>query len=313
MRWRFVIGALIALAAYALLASVDGLEYWVEITEEYEHLELDELPLIFVFLFGWYAWVLFEQNRERKQMLEFLRAEVSEKELAREVARQALDARTAFFTSMNHDFRTPLNSIIGFSDLMTSEKLGEHAVPQYREYSQYINDAGTLLLSTVNRMMDISTIMNDSEIRVQEQTFAVLPEIRTAVQLSNGHSNVRSRFWALSLKRLSRLHSTAFVSPICCTIFCPMRSSTRLKTRRLRYRWNCWTPERPSCQSPMRDLDWSKEKSPKSRIPLSGPGTRGLKQSKDLVWVSQSSNRSQMHTIARLALKVRWALEHGLA
>ncbi|MEM7654458.1 MAG: histidine kinase dimerization/phospho-acceptor domain-containing protein, partial [Pseudomonadota bacterium] len=174
MRWRFVIGALIALAAYALLASVDGLEYWVEITEEYEHLELDELPLIFVFLFGWYAWVLFEQNRERKQMLEFLRAEVSEKELAREVARQALDARTAFFTSMNHDFRAPLNSIIGFSDLMTSEKLGEHAVPQYLEYSQYINDAGTLLLSTVNRMMDISTIMNDSEIRVQEQTFAVL-------------------------------------------------------------------------------------------------------------------------------------------
>lgn len=193
MRWRFFIGALVAMASYALLASVDGLEFWIETTAEYEYLELDELPLIFIFLFGWYAWVLFEQNRERKQMLTLLRAEVSEKEMAREVARQALDTRTSFFTSMNHDFRAPLNSIIGFSDLMRAEKLGAHAVPQYQEYSEYIHDAGMLLLNSVNRMMDISTIMSDSEIRVREQIFSVLPEIGAAVQLSNGHSTARSR------------------------------------------------------------------------------------------------------------------------
>ncbi len=69
--------------------------------------------------------------------------------------RAALEERTAFFASLGHDLKTPLNAIIGFADMMRSEIRGE--LPEaYREYSEIIHESGNDMLLMVDDMLDLA-------------------------------------------------------------------------------------------------------------------------------------------------------------
>ena len=63
-------------------------------------------------------------------------------------------AKTEFFASVSHDIRTPLNSIIGFSELLKSE--ANPAVRQ--EYLDSITFSGNTLLELVNDVLDIAKL-----------------------------------------------------------------------------------------------------------------------------------------------------------
>ena len=54
--------------------------------------------------------------------------------------------------------RTPLNAIIGFSEVLKSELLGPHQVPQYKEYAGDIHASGQHLLNLINELLDLSRI-----------------------------------------------------------------------------------------------------------------------------------------------------------
>ena len=63
--------------------------------------------------------------------------------------REALDqlealggANQALLKTLSHDLRTPLNTIIGFADMMEQETLGPINEPQYRGHVTDINRAG---------------------------------------------------------------------------------------------------------------------------------------------------------------------------
>ena len=67
----------------------------------------------------------------------------------------ALQERTAFFASLGHDLKTPLNAIIGFADMMRSGLRGP--LPDaYREYSDIIHDSGQDLLLLVDDILDLA-------------------------------------------------------------------------------------------------------------------------------------------------------------
>lgn len=68
-------------------------------------------------------------------------------------AEQALADRTAFFAGLGHDLKTPLNAILGFSDLMRSELRGPLA-DAYKDYSQLIHESGQDLLLIVEDILD---------------------------------------------------------------------------------------------------------------------------------------------------------------
>jgi DNA-binding response OmpR family regulator len=59
-------------------------------------------------------------------------------EVARDEAQAADTAKTAFLAAMSHEFRTPLNAIIGFAELIANQAFGQIANERYLAFSQNI-------------------------------------------------------------------------------------------------------------------------------------------------------------------------------
>jgi signal transduction histidine kinase len=65
--------------------------------------------------------------------------------------------KSEFFSNISHEFRTPLTSIIGYSEFLL-EELGADLSPKQRESILNIQDSGTLLLEFINNLLDLSRI-----------------------------------------------------------------------------------------------------------------------------------------------------------
>lgn len=79
----------------------------------------------------------------------------SEREHGRAVA--AGQAKSQFLSNMNHELRTPMNAILGFSELIKSKAFGD-AVDRYVEYAVIIHDSGQHLLNLIDGMLDLAKI-----------------------------------------------------------------------------------------------------------------------------------------------------------
>lgn len=71
--------------------------------------------------------------------------------------RAATQAKDRFFSDISHDMRTPLNAVIGFSDLVRTPDL---SVDQKDEYLNKIRYSGEMLLDLVNDTLSISKAEN---------------------------------------------------------------------------------------------------------------------------------------------------------
>ena len=78
--------------------------------------------------------------------------------VAKEVAEEANRTKSEFLATMSHEFRTPLNAILGFSELMLMGALGKIDNDAYAGYVSDIHRSGTHMLSLVNDVLDIAAI-----------------------------------------------------------------------------------------------------------------------------------------------------------
>jgi len=70
----------------------------------------------------------------------------------------AHEAKSRFLAAVSHEMRTPLNAILGFSDVLQGEYFGKLTNDRQREYVGLIRQSGAHLLSVVNTMLDMSKI-----------------------------------------------------------------------------------------------------------------------------------------------------------
>jgi len=81
-----------------------------------------------------------------------------ELEDARKDAERASALKSDFLARMSHEIRTPLNAILGFAEVMMDERFGSIGNPRYKGYLGDIHASGTLVMSLVNDLLDLSKI-----------------------------------------------------------------------------------------------------------------------------------------------------------
>ena len=94
---------------------------------------------------------------------------------AKEEADFANRAKTDFMGRMSREIRTPLNDVIGFAELISSEMLGPLMPVGYREYADSILKSGSLILKQIDRITDVS--MLESALLKDEVSYRDLVEL----------------------------------------------------------------------------------------------------------------------------------------
>ncbi len=92
-------------------------------------------------------------------------ADITELEVAIEIAETSLRAKADFMANMSHEIRTPMNSIVGFAELLAKSGLSDNQ----KQHLNYIEKSTQTLLSIVNDILDFSKIESGKmEIHLEE-------------------------------------------------------------------------------------------------------------------------------------------------
>lgn len=108
---------------------------------------------------------------------------------------QAAEARSretrkrsqSFFSNVNHDLRTPLTHIIGFSELMKNEQFGPIGQDRYRTYASDIHSSGTMLLDMIEDLLGIAEAETD-QIDLTNEICNIGQLLEIAVASQRGHA-----------------------------------------------------------------------------------------------------------------------------
>lgn len=88
-------------------------------------------------------------------------------------AQKANEAKTKFLMSMSHDIRTPMNAIIGMTN-MAKENIDDKE--KVEECLKKISDSSSMLLYLINNVLDMSEIENN-ELKLKEAPFELEEEV----------------------------------------------------------------------------------------------------------------------------------------
>jgi signal transduction histidine kinase len=86
--------------------------------------------------------------------------------------KQALESerlKSAFLSNLSHYIRTPMNSILGFIDLLQSRNTDEE---KREKFLNYINEKSHHLLQTINNIVEIAKIQ-EGQAKIEETVFSI--------------------------------------------------------------------------------------------------------------------------------------------
>jgi len=171
-------------------------------TAEWMHQALDgtllpsEVTLVRVAYEDSYAIAAYVRDlREYKQMMNEIERSAAELEAALKAAEDANHAKSSFLANMSHEMRTPLNAILGLSELTLGA--GFLHEEDYMNLEK-ISNAGMALLSIVNDILDISKIEAGKFI-ITPIEYDIPSLINDAVTQSIMHRNEKSIEFVLSI------------------------------------------------------------------------------------------------------------------
>ena len=100
------------------------------------------------------AAAIAEAERSRHELAALSQRYAAERTRAEEANR----AKTEFLANMSHELKTPLNAIIGFSEIMNNELYGAIGDERYRSYASAIYDSGRQLAQLIDDILEMSKI-----------------------------------------------------------------------------------------------------------------------------------------------------------
>jgi|GEM_PF-6408884 len=109
-------------------------------------------------------------------------------EKAKSIAIQSSKAKSDFLTNMSHEFRTPLNAIIGFSELLSESPLAS----DQKAFNENVLKGSRSLLMLINELLDFSKI-ESGRVELESVPFeirALAQEVVDVVSLSVVKSRV---------------------------------------------------------------------------------------------------------------------------
>ena len=117
-----------------------------------------------------------QEQKHRQALEEALRA-----------AEAANNAKTKFLNNMSHDIRTPMNAIIGFTDIA----LRQQPQAEVRSCLEKIKQSASFLMSLINDVLDISRI-ESGKIEYKPVPVSITEVIDTVVAVAHGFMENRN-------------------------------------------------------------------------------------------------------------------------
>lgn len=102
-------------------------------------------------------------------------------ERAREEAEVANRGKSEFLATMSHEFRTPLNAILGYTQLIDMGVLGSTS-PEQHDHLQRLRSSAVHLLGLVNDILDLSKI-EAGRVKISRETGLVSEVVRATISL----------------------------------------------------------------------------------------------------------------------------------
>lgn len=133
--------------------------------EDYKEFHLSAVSQVLTVLVAFVICVMIGHHIDEKsdaleESLDTIAEREQEAQRLRHVAERASDAKSRFIANMSHEMRTPLNAIMGYSEIIASEIFGRFSPQQdrYRQYAENIHAAGSRLLNEISHVLDFSDL-----------------------------------------------------------------------------------------------------------------------------------------------------------
>ncbi len=100
--------------------------------------------------------------------------------------------KAAFLAAMSHELKTPLNAVLGFSEIIRDEVLGPVGHDGYREYAGDIHKSGARLLAIINDVLDVSRL-EGGLLTIDARPENILWVVESAIKLARGITHDQRR------------------------------------------------------------------------------------------------------------------------
>lgn len=110
------------------------------------------------------------------------------------VRRQVQEQQKRFLAMVSHEFRTPMNAILGMAELMAETKLTE----EQSKYLEVFQNAGNTLLDLINDILDLSKV-EAGQFKLYKEDFALARLLQTQIELLAGRARDKGLELRLSI------------------------------------------------------------------------------------------------------------------
>ena len=93
----------------------------------------------------------------------------------------AKKAKERFLSIVSHEFKTPLNAILGFGRMIADQALGPIENQKYSQYAQHLCQSAVQLNTLIDRVLTFSSA-EAAELQLLEQTVEIVPLVNRCIQ-----------------------------------------------------------------------------------------------------------------------------------